>query len=487
MCTDFRVWVPTARAPAAASSLGLGRKLGPRHESALCACRVPIMPNHRHVVNPFLSTPAASLPAPANLLGQASALLPMLTECATKHAVLRSTGSWSHSDYSVYTGLGGIAFAFLRLGLSTKQPEALTKARDIAAYCAAKDPDSEMVSFYCGTPGALAILAVASHLLGEDAERARACAALLRYQDAAVRHQADELLFGRAGYLYCLLFVRQHVGADAAVFDPSAAITKVAEQIMLSGLHEPQAAAHRSQAWPLMWYCFDEPYLGAAHGHIGILAMLFHAKSLGALKPQALQYIDATLDALLAARLPHGNLPTVLGRRGGCTGAGGTADDEGLVHWCHGAPGFVSLLAVAACEPSISAERRRMLVDAAVAAGEIVWVRGLLKKGTGLCHGVAGNAYALLTLHRMTGDVLWLQRAKAFGSMLGSPELHAAMAAAPDRQRRVQGVPDSPCSLMEGNAGCFCFLLDLAAADEGEQGAAVAGFPGWELACTVSA
>ena len=95
----------------------------PRHDSALQRFpRVAIMPNHRHVVNPFLSTPAASLPAPTNPLDQASALLPMLTECATKHAVLRSTGSWSHSDYSVYTGLGGIAFAFLRLGLSMKQP-----------------------------------------------------------------------------------------------------------------------------------------------------------------------------------------------------------------------------------------------------------------------------------------------------------------------------------------------------------------------------
>ena len=151
---------------------------------------------------------------------------------------------------------------------------------------------------------------------------------------------------------------------------------------------------------------------------------------------------------------------------------------------CHGAPGLPALIA-AAIEADGDADGA--LLEAARRAGEVVWERGVILKGNGLCHGVAGNAYALLTLHRMTGNVLWLQRAKAFGSMLGSPELHAAMAAAPDRQRRVQGVPDSPCSLMEGNAGCFCFLLDLAAADEGEQGAAVAGFPGWELACTVSA
>ena len=407
----------------------------------------------------------------------------MLAECAAKYAIRTSTGAWVHDNLSLYTGLGGIAVAFLQLGLTAMKTEALTTARDIAAYCAAKDPDSEMVSFYCGTPGALAIVAVASHHLGETDERERACAALLRYSSAAVRHKDDELLFGRAGYLYCLLFVRQHIGPEASSFDPSAAIAEVAEQIVLSGLYGRQVGTHRSAEWPLMWHCFGEPYLGAAHGHIGILAMLLHAKALGALKPQATPYIDATLDALLATQRAHGNVPTVLSGHSGCSCAGGAADD-GLVHWCHGAPGFVSLLAVAASDSSISEERRHELVEAAIEAGRTVWARGLLKKGTGLCHGVAGNAYALLTLHRLTSDVVWLQRARAFGSMLGSPELQAAMAATPDRQRRVQGVPDSPCSLMEGDAGVFCFLLDLhLAVDQGaSQGAGRAGgFPGWEL------
>jgi hypothetical protein len=32
----------------------------------------------------------------------------------------------------------------------------------------------------------------------------------------------------------------------------------------------------------------------------------------------------------------------------------------------------------------------------------VVWQQGLLKKGPGLCHGVAGNAYALLRLWKAT-------------------------------------------------------------------------------------
>jgi hypothetical protein len=41
-------------------------------------------------------------------------------------------------------------------------------------------------------------------------------------------------------------------------------------------------------------------------------------------------------------------------------------------------------------------------LPAALRAGELVWQRGLLKKGPGLCHGVSGNAYALARLYKTT-------------------------------------------------------------------------------------
>ncbi len=48
---------------------------------------------------------------------------------------------------------------------------------------------------------------------------------------------------------------------------------------------------------------------------------------------------------------------------------------------------------------------------AAERSGEAVWERGLLRKGPGSCHGVSGNAYAMLRLHRSTGQDRWLYRA----------------------------------------------------------------------------
>ena len=41
-------------------------------------------------------------------------------------------------------------------------------------------------------------------------------------------------------------------------------------------------------------------------------------------------------------------------------------------------------------------------LQAARKAGELVWQRGLLKKGPGLCHGVAGNGYTFLHLYKVS-------------------------------------------------------------------------------------
>ena len=53
----------------------------------------------------------------------------------------------------------------------------------------------------------------------------------------------------------------------------------------------------------------------------------------------------------------------------------------------------------------------RKYLDAAVDCGEVVWDRGLLRKGYGLCHGVAGNAHTFLQLFRLTTRPEYFNRA----------------------------------------------------------------------------
>lgn len=50
-------------------------------------------------------------------------------------------------------------------------------------------------------------------------------------------------------------------------------------------------------------------------------------------------------------------------------------------------------------------------LDLALQCGDVVWKWGLLKKGYGLCHGAAGNAYTFLALYRQTHDPKHLYRA----------------------------------------------------------------------------
>ena len=54
-------------------------------------------------------------------------------------------------------------------------------------------------------------------------------------------------------------------------------------------------------------------------------------------------------------------------------------------------------------------------LQAAVACSEAIWKRGILKKGYGICHGTAGNAYAFLAMFKLTNDQKYLYRACKVG------------------------------------------------------------------------
>jgi hypothetical protein len=74
------------------------------------------------------------------------------------------------------------------------------------------------------------------------------------------------------------------------------------------------------------------------------------------------------------------------------------------LQWCHGAPGIVATTASYLDE------------EVVVAGAELTWQAGAHKerKGAGICHGTAGNGYALLAAFAGTRDELWLERARRF-------------------------------------------------------------------------
>jgi Lanthionine synthetase C-like protein len=111
--------------------------------------------------------------------------------------------------------------------------------------------------------------------------------------------------------------------------------------------------------------------------------------------------------------------------------AGGEAD---RIQWCHGAPGIVATIG------------DLMPDDLLLGGAELTWRTGPLEKGPGLCHGTAGNGYALLRAYELTGDELWLERARTF-----------AMHALGQLQQRY--------SLMTGDIGAALFVQSCIDAD----------------------
>jgi hypothetical protein len=74
------------------------------------------------------------------------------------------------------------------------------------------------------------------------------------------------------------------------------------------------------------------------------------------------------------------------------------------LQWCSGAPGIL----VAAAD--------YLDQELLLAGAGLIWQAGPpgMEKGSGICHGTAGNGHAFLKVFERTGDELWLERARRF-------------------------------------------------------------------------
>ena len=79
-----------------------------------------------------------------------------------------------------------------------------------------------------------------------------------------------EVLYGRAGYLYALLFVQKHVGRDSI---SSSTVVGQIQQILEAGAAGAQSEP-ALQSWGLMYQWHGSQYLGGCHGLAGQLQKL---------------------------------------------------------------------------------------------------------------------------------------------------------------------------------------------------------------------
>lgn len=259
-------------------------------------------------------------------------------------------------DSSVYVGAPGIAYYLYRAGDAAG-------ARALLSRRARARGDGVDCSIACGATGVDLVAAVVAE--SDEEFSARAYAVVDRVDVAVLGElDCDEWLYGRAGsaterefgsrrrrgggvdrpwfgargswlrrggdldrqrsnagrprYLRALLGLEREARRRGVTLDVAAATRRVVEAMLASG------RAHDGLRY--RWY--GEEYLGAAHGYAGIVYLLLRAGC----RDSA---VRATADRLLSLET-RANYPAV----------GGEARAD-LVHWCHGAPGFVYVFAEA--------------------------------------------------------------------------------------------------------------------------------------------
>lgn len=344
----------------------------------------------------------------------------------------------------LYVGNSGIAFMFYKMSRSksaSQFPKAMKFAKEYIdeAKSRARQHDSQeadRVSFLCGNAGIYAVSAAINEASGNkdgvnrDIENYSngipVCKNLIFNE-----YGNDEILFGRAGFLSGMFWLNTVINPSPFNDDH---IMSVVTPMYDSGL---RYSNQRQLAIPLMYVCYGDDYLGAAHGVSAILHMLLESDLSNSEKH--LPVIKQAIEYFYNLQAEDGNFPASLDE------VGDQYTHYPLVHWCHGAPGVVYMLAKAFIK-----FKSEKYLDACEACAELVWRKGLLLKGPGLCHGIAGNGYVFLLLYRLTKKQKFLYRAIKFFDFLKHPDFikHAR-------------TPDRPFSLYEGLSGTVCFLLDL--------------------------
>lgn len=204
---------------------------------------------------------------------------------------------------------------------------------------------------------------------------------------------------------------------------------------------------HGAWLWQQDLYGKSRIFMGAGHGWASNIYALWRAETL-LNDTQYNQLRERTLSALKTQALSHAEDTSQT--HAGAINWPPLADQETdlLMQWCHGAPGIICALQRADL-PELDAWLYK--------GGLSILEAGPLTKGPGLCHGTAGNGYALLYLHLRLQRHLpahlppvdWLHKARQF-----------AMHALRQSEANVQESNLERYSLWTGDAGVACFLLD---------------------------
>ncbi len=228
-------------------------------------------------------------------------------------AEIEYTGDWS--DFSVYTGKAGYALLYLEAGKVLNSDDYIEQAFFMAEKCTMHlhvHSHGRELTFLTGAGGPLAISAACAQAMNQPEKEHHfvhrfglipldfvycinihfilsfihtvklqtRLQHLYHSTEAVTNYNSklpDELLYGRAGCLYSLLFVKQYCKEKV----DDGLITAIAKTIIDSGKHLAKTMQQKGHFTPpIMFEWHESKYLGPAHGMAGIIYLLLQVYSL---------------------------------------------------------------------------------------------------------------------------------------------------------------------------------------------------------------
>jgi len=333
-----------------------------------------------------------------------------------------------HPASCLYHGAAGIAWALGELDVALVD-RSLVEGLEERIVAEPDVPDWLSGGVWLGVAG---VLAVAERHWPEQTRRDR----LAELAHASLDSPALEILFGHPGHM--ALAAQLHARTEEPRWAELWAAG--AKRLLDEWRYDAELDAW---LWTQRFGEREQRVVGAAHGLVGNLRVLLSGGSLlpADLRLEVEQRAVSTLTRLAVVEEGLANWSAV---------AGGPllANDRIRVQWCHGAAGVLTSLWD--CAPDDDDWTELLL-----AAGRLVWTAGPFRDQPGLCHGTAGNAYAILALWRRTGDEQWLERARALAA-------HAAGQV----EDRVTQLGHGRHSLYTGDEGVVICLASCVSGDE---------------------
>jgi hypothetical protein len=334
----------------------------------------------------------------------------------------------------LYHGAAGVAWALGELA-AEDSVAAEWIDRDFVEALEARllaEPDAPDLGVGGVWSGVAGVLALAERRWPDAARRDR----LAELAQASLESPALEPMYGHPGHMLLAAQLHARTGEERWAAFWSAG----AERLLREWHHDDALGAW---LWTQRLGRSEARNLGAAHGLVGNVHVLLRGRALLAAgqRDEVERRAVETLSRLAVVEDGRANWPA---RAGGPLTIAGRI----RVQWCHGAAGVLTALWDAA--PDDDAWSTLLL-----SAGRLVSEAGPLRDAPGLCHGTAGNAYALLGLWRRTGDERWLERARAF-----------AQHAAAQVEERAARLGHGRHSLFTGDEGVALCLASCVAGDE---------------------